>query len=776
MTKLYGDAQNFEINVIGADNVPDITPALDPDGDGFVNAFVLVKDLNITFGNDKLFSDGGNDELFGDLESFKINVQSGSNGGQRADSSALLGSDISFFFGEPGSIPTDANGINLRFGNDHLYGSFGQDKLYGDAKVFEIKLTSGGNSRDKGSFAIAYMAPIDPGATLQPFIFGDDYLDGGFGNDELYGDAQTLTLHFTVGNSGTQNDARTSQSIHLGNDVLIGDKGDDLLVGDVAFFNIMLTGGDNSKTSVAFGNQDASAIYAGELLMGMDDLHGGDGNDQLYGDVKTFTINLKAGDNLEGQIFLDARGFINPVGALYPQERFQYGADDELYGGKGDDHLFGDVESLSITLQAGNDSGGTLANFAGGQPAFPFAGIDAKQSFGSDELHGDMGDDKLYGDAKEISMHFTGGNNVEGGIFDPPPPPVSIVFLSTLAVASIEFEATSYGNDKLFGGDGHDLLVGDVQFLNMIFQAGLNANPNAGTLAFAMAGISMAFANLAPTFFGADHLDGGKGHDVMYGEGEKWDIDATAGTVAIAGIALADVSAGIRAPLIFGDDVMHGGDGNDQLYGDWKEIDISLTDGFGPGPAFSKQAVISEIKFGDDTLVGGEGDDLLVGDVLDVQHSHRGVTAVDVNNVPTTFSAPFDISFVEDITVIWGNDILTGGKGTDTFVFEIQEFGNKMQMQGDDTITDLSVGETLKFLDVLDIDGNLVIDINDLDSAVTAGDIIFSDVNLGADLKIDLVAGGGSITINTFGSMSIDNFTDLVNAGIIVDVSYTNSE
>ena len=127
---------------------------------------------------------------------------------------------------------------------------------------------------------------------------GDDYLDGGAGNDTIVGDALLFsTFVFGIGSFGPS--ARGSGGV----DTLIGGAGDDILIGDAYGIFGTASGGD-------------------------DRLYGGDGNDFLAGDTlaATFTSTPPfAGDNGRGG----------------NDRLFGEAGDDTLRGGSGNDILDG---------------------------------------------------------------------------------------------------------------------------------------------------------------------------------------------------------------------------------------------------------------------------------------------------------------------------------------------------------------------------------------------------------------------------------------------------
>ena len=296
-----------------------------------------------------------------------------------------------------------------------------------------------------------------------------------------------------------------------------------------------------------------------------------------------------------------------------------------------------------------------------------------------------------------------------------------------------------FGSDDLIGGKGDDKLYGDWGNVDITLASGHTffTEPIDGSEDYVNAAINYIE-------YGADTVDGGRGHDQLYGEGEIFALEAQGGTIAASGDgSLIEASTEIKN-MVMGSDELNGGHGDDELYGDWDKMKITLVNGQGSdtpqGDEFTDSRITS-MKFGDDTIDGGEGHDFIVGDVADVWHFHTDFGGTDLGN-----------SFVEDIDVTWGNDILTGGWGDDTFFFEIQDNGGDMQMQGDDIITDIEAWDTLEFADVLDVNGGGV-DLSDLDDQTT-----FTDD--GTDVRIDF-AGGGSLTLEGAGTGSISDFTDL---------------
>ncbi|WP_313387320.1 VCBS domain-containing protein [Achromobacter aegrifaciens] len=219
---------------------------------------------------------------------------------------------------------------------------------------------------------------------------------------------------------------------------------------------------------------------------------------------------------------------------------------------------------------------------------------------------------------------------------------------SDLATALIGGSTTSelapVGNDKIFGGDGNDILFGDAINTDQL-PWGVNGNPAKpadyldgsgldGLKQFLLLknGVQPTDADLhkfisdnhamfdvqGDTRGGNDELHGGNGNDIIYGQG--------------------------------GNDTLYGDDGNDTLYG-----------GTGNDTLYGGT--------GNDTLYGGDGNDVLVGGK--------------------------------------GNDTLVGGAGSDTFKWELNDQGT-VGAPAVDTIKDFSNATIANGGDVLDLKDLLV--------------------------------------------------------------------
>ena len=168
------------------------------------------------------------------------------------------------------------------------------------------------------------------------YVRGDDTLDGGDGDDTLWGSRGDDTL-----NGGD------------GNDALIGFDGDDTL-----------NGGDGNDTLIGRDGDDT--------------LNGGDGNDTLIGEVGDDTLNGGAGDDW----LYGGSGHVVD--------------DDTLQGGKGDDRLFGGGGADRFVFDSESDTD-TILDFRDGQDiiviegGLEFSDLDIEQS-GDDTVIGGPAD------------------------------------------------------------------------------------------------------------------------------------------------------------------------------------------------------------------------------------------------------------------------------------------------------------------------------------------------------------------------------------------------
>lgn len=339
-------------------------------------------------GSDFILAGGGNNEISGDYNSLEL-----SDWGM---------ADI-------------AGASHVAFGNDYIWGDlsatdYGDDRLIGDAQ--NVQVSSSDYNLIHPRVGNIYI-DVEGGA---------DTMLGQNGDDVLYGDYEFVQVFL---DGDVQNINAVVATVSGGNDRLYGGGGEDFLIGDMQGINLNL-----SNATVKIGTGD-------------DYLDGGDDGDVIYGDLGT-SSNLAADQ--------DPDWLFGSTGHIEHSEVIYWFGNDVLIGGDDDaaDFLVGDVGNLSLITVS-------IPNYA----------VTVTASFGDDDLFGGAGDDTLYGDTtgfghrnkpdpNDSSFEYNvwlGDDTLFGGAGD------------DVLVGDVDylFGDHSYGDDVLFGGTGNDMLTGDSE-------------------------------------------------------------------------------------------------------------------------------------------------------------------------------------------------------------------------------------------------------------------------------------------------------------------------
>ena len=459
---------------------------------------------------------------------------------------------------------------------------------------------------------------------------GDDTLIGGAGRDTLDGGAGTDTVSYAdsqdTDNFGQPDGIGVTANLYtrkgLGDDAegdvlvsienLIGSAYDDTLIGSVGA-NTLQGGAGNDKLYGGAGNDILEGDAGGDRLDGGSGFdyasyeHSKDADDNKKGVIVSLLAGGEiSGDDAEGDTFFGIEGLI---GSIYDDTLTGSSAGNRLIGGKGNDTLDGG---------RGNDG------------LFGGAGTDTYV------FSGNFGVDTIQGDADGGTLQFVSETT---GI-------VASQFLLTRGDAYIRFASSKYVVIKQFGdvvttfsitygtggAGGTGEKSGELLLGTTVADASITGGVGADFL-YGLAGDDTLQGGL-----GGDKLDGGAGVDTAsYADSEDTEGDAGSGvTVNLTtnrgyfDDAAGDILSSIENLIgsTFDDtltgstaaNILQGGEGRDNLYG----------------------------GAGIDTLLGGEDDDRLTGGAgNDMLFGGEGGHA--------------DRRY---------NDILEGGAGTDTYVFE----------------------------------------------------------------------------------------------------------
>ncbi|MEI6643189.1 MAG: calcium-binding protein [Novosphingobium sp.] len=345
-------------------------------------------------------------------------------------------------------------------------------------------------------------------------------------------------------------------------------------------------------TIYANGGNDVVTTFVDDRVT----IYGGDGDDII--EVWGWASGSVYGGNNDDTISHRSE-------SLHPSDPLK------LYGGQGDDHIYGlDGEADQLFGEAGNDE----LNVAEGNTGY-----------------GGIGDDRYYmkSGAGKIVEHANEG-------FD------------TLISDFTNFKFSDYQNieayEKFYNSAGSNYamtLTGDARDNKAIDTVGGNDTMRMGG--------------------GNDLANGGSGNDTLYGEDGNDKLLGDDGTDKLYGGAGDDILTGDRAgvPEKAGNDTLYGEAGNDKLQGN--AGDDFLSGGSG-----------DDVLTGDlnaDTLYGGDGNDTLYGDQApgDGTYSQPSAQADKLYG-----DAGNDNLYGGDgndyLSGGTGDDILDGGTGSDTLV------------------------------------------------------------------------------------------------------------
>lgn len=525
-------------------------------------------------------------------------------------------------------------------GIEHVVGSAGNDVIAGSAAANAL---NGGDGNDSliGAAGTDSLSGGD----------GDDSLDGGTGNDSLMG--------------GAGNDQLSGGD---GNDVLRAEAGDDWLSGGLG--NDTLDGGSGRDT-VSYAERMESVVVdlirgqaqigsERDVLVDIQDLQGGSGDDQLIGDEHDNGLAGQAGDDtLSGGAGSDS---------LSGGE-----GDDVLIGGAGADVLDGGADGVDA-IDAGMDlvsyadaDQGVTASLSAANGVIATGDAAGDTYVRIDGLIGSANDDQLYGfDAQASYLEGGAGND------------------RLQAYESDDTLIGGAGADSLFGGGGSDVLEGgdgDDWFAGGHDTAAADSftgGDGYDVVSYAALDVGV-WLNLTDqaladyrgdTFSGIEHIDGTANKDVF--------LDYATDTTELNGgsdlytdpadralfntISFASESAGVSATLasnrLLNFQHLIGGSGDDTLSGHEGRIDW-LQGGLGDDTLLATG--------GDDTLDGGEGADVADLSVL----SSVGLQVVYSNSAEAkVIGDGLQVSLV-DIEQLWGSmgdDSMTGAEGNEIFV------------------------------------------------------------------------------------------------------------
>ncbi|MEM7438275.1 MAG: Hint domain-containing protein [Pseudomonadota bacterium] len=606
-------------------------------------------------------------------------------------------------------------------------------------------------------FSDVYYDVIETG---HPGVDTGDSIDGGLGDDELYGEEGDDRIFGNQGNDeiygGEGND--NLGGADAGNDTFFGGTGDDMV--EASWGDDTLFGGEGNDNLWASADNDT--VFGG---LGDDSSYGGHGKDIVHGDEGNDTLS---GGSDDDSIFGGTGNDVIDGDKLYKDDNGAAG-DDYIEGGDGNDTIDAGAGADTVfggadrdTIIGGNDGDAVDGGTDGDD--YDILDLTGAGTFRVVNETVDPDGDSTSGTIEFLdasfnvtgSMTFTEIEEIKGDRVEPDGCVDGTDGNDTMGIGFVDAQGDTIdgadgdddcikagdgndsvnaglGDDEVFGGEGNDRLEGG------------DGND------------TISVGN------GRDSVFGGDGNDTITGEGTtgRNDINAGDGNDTVIGGESIDVIRGQDGDDVLegrgGHDEIWGGEGNDTVLGgdsyDWLHGDAGndYVDG-GDGDDRVKGGA------GDDTLIGGAGKDMVVGgddrdtiiggndgDVVD-----GGTGGDDYDILDLTGAGPFR---VVNETVDPDGDSTSGTiefldadsnvTGSMTFT-EIEEIkGDRVEPDG---CVDGTDGNDVMGVGFVDLQGDTIDGADGDDDCIKAGDGNDSvDAGQGND---EVFGGNGNDTLN----------------------------
>lgn len=541
--------------------------------------------------------------------------------GDSADNvlSGDAGKDV--LFGGVGNDTLDG-GIDI----DQLYGGAGNDTyiIRGNTDQFNVEImdkvietaNAGTDTIEVYDYNVNYTLPnfienltlrnyvsVGTGNAFDNFIVaynGTYTLNGAAGNDTLI----SISGWGSRLNGGVGNDTLESG---FGADTLIGGGGSDTASYRTDAVGVTITLSKTGGSDTLGGGLISGGDAAGDVLISIQNLIGGSGNDSLKGNAVSNVLEGGTGADVIAGVGViingtqtyndtasyrsDTTGVTITLTSGAASGAFVSGGDAEgdtltgiahLMGGYGADTLTGDVLNNTLTGNAGND----VLDGGDGNDIL-YGNADA------DTLIGGLGNDKLYGESALTTDADTGDDYLDGA-------------------AGNDLLYGGLGNDTLIGGAGVDVLTGglgdDIYYIDnntLIIGKPVTVDK------------IVELTNTSKVNYGTDSVIG----SVDYTLGNNLEnLVLTSGAIKGSGNALANVLTGNAADNVLsglagndgldgcdGSDILSGGAGYDSLTGgngnDTFLFNTALTKtGVGVSTVFTNVDTIMDFTGGEDKI------------------------------------------------------------------------------------------------------------------------------------------------------------------------------
>ena len=709
------EATNLNDKITGDANANMLLGGLD--GDDTINGLGGSDLLDGGKGIDKLFGDAGNDMLIGGEGADQLDGGLGVDIASYVNSRSVISLSLLTGIGTGG----DAAGDTLK----DIENILGTPMPFGDYSTKYAALTGAPLTAGTGDTLVG-----DTNANVISGLGGADFIDGGAGDDVLYGDMKGATNPVQT----MADFDRDTMLGGLGNDSLLGQEGDDDLDGGAGQDAVDCGDGDDHLRTL-----DTASI---------DLLDGGTGINRLSADYsdKTVIINWTSGQNND-LTFADGdseRNFQN-IG--------------ELDTANLADTIRLDVVDDGYANVIRTNGGADVVHSAGGRDTVEGGAGDDRlfSQSGADYVDGGAGNDFVNGGSNEIELKFEDGfGGVSGGTG------LADVLRGGAGIDTVSFE----GDSKFI------TYVGANSDFGKVFGLGVTINLGTGATGRAAFGTTIdGFENVIGTDF-ADSLTGSSADNIM--------------TPLHGG--------GLYTGLTGGPDVIDGGDGMDTLVINFSTLSPLIGIGGSVGGIISGSGTISRndpstfaavdsyvyTNMERLQITGAESDDLLFASVAapgdDYLNGLGGNDRIGGGGGSDTLLGGA------------GNDVITA-QGTSSLGYGGIAGGRDEIMGGggNDTIEDIAIGNAplLRAGGRFQLDGGPGVDILSADFSNQSASIVWSSV---APSSVDFAdgafmrnfeqlhffaSGSGADRITQLGRLDnqfyLGGGNDVVNAGLGLD-------
>lgn len=420
-------------------------------GTGTLDPLSLTSSDTVVTGNTIATGNGVN-TFYGDMRDFTFVLNGGIEDGHN---------EVSFFLPNGGE---HNHALEIDMGYNTISALNGINTIYGSMDDLRWTINAG-----QGKNINTATTDFTQGNLVSNLVtMGHDSISAGSGVNTIYGDLHNLSLTASGGSNtsapaGAFSGAIISANVFsMGSNTITVGTGINTIYGDGNEISYAVVGGTASGGLIA---QDS--IRLNDLSMGNNTITTSNGTSTVYGDVHDLVWSAKAGS---------ADGLGSNADAIFRTNTVEMGG-NTIHVGTGVDTIYGDAQSLSFSVKGGTVTGGGILNTYGVDNVTSATAhmINNTITMVDNHLYGGSGNDTLYGNVRDLNFSALDGHVVSGtgnasGLFS------GSYHLTNGASVVDAGNHITFSNDTLVGGAGNDFLSGDAVNISGLdkFLTGLN--------------------------------------------------------------------------------------------------------------------------------------------------------------------------------------------------------------------------------------------------------------------------------------------------------------